>query len=66
MKQFEDGIICTPEDFWILKKALKNIGVTLKAVSMNKQEVKCQLINPHRDFADNNQRDKIDKFMEEV
>ena len=66
MKQFEDGVICTPEDFWILKKALKNIGVELKAVSMNNQEVKGQLINPYRDFANNNQRNKIDKFIEEV
>ena len=66
MKQFEDGIICSNEEFWILKKALKNIGVILKATSMNNQEVKGQLINPHRDFADNNQRNKIDKFIEEA
>ena len=66
MKQFEDGIVCTPEDFWILKNALKKIGVILKATSMNNQEVKGQLINPHRDFIDNNQRNKIDKFIEEA
>jgi hypothetical protein len=49
--QHENHIICTVEEFEILKKAFMLEGVRIRAVIYGQNKVEFQIINPYKDWA---------------